>query len=101
MEPGQVFLALIPLFGWVWNFFILLRIASSLRNEFEDRDLRSDGGDYGQTLGLWGLIVTYIGCGFIGIIIYIMWLFKIRGYTAQLVEGGGRRRSRDEDEDEE
>jgi hypothetical protein len=99
MEPGMVFLSLIPLFGAIWNFFIVLRIASSLKKEFDDRGLRSDGGDYGQTIGLWGLILNIIGCAPVGLIMIIMWLFKIRGYTAQLA-GGGAPRNRDDENDE-
>jgi hypothetical protein len=87
MEPAMIFLVFIPLFGAIWNFFIVLRLASSLRKEFEDRGIPSDGGDYGQTIGLWGLILNLIGCAPVGIIMFIMWLFKIRGYTAQLTEG--------------
>ena len=34
MSPGEVWLQLIPLFGIVWQFFVVTRISDSLRNEF-------------------------------------------------------------------
>jgi len=33
MEPGQVWLQLIPIFGHVWQFIVIGKIADSLRNE--------------------------------------------------------------------
>lgn len=95
MEPGMVFMYLIPIFGpLVWPFFIVFRIASSLQKEFDERGIRSDGGDFGQTLGLWTLILNLVGCVPVSIVLAIMWLMKIRGYTAQLA----RRRSVSDDD---
>ena len=34
MEPGMVWLQLIPLFGFAWQFIVVTRIADSLKNEF-------------------------------------------------------------------
>ena len=34
MNPGEVWLQLIPLFGWVWQFIVVSRISDSLRREF-------------------------------------------------------------------
>jgi hypothetical protein len=34
MSPGEVWLQLIPLFGLVWQFFVVTRISDSLRKEF-------------------------------------------------------------------
>jgi hypothetical protein len=96
MEPGMVFLHFIPFFGMVWDFFIVFRVASSLQKEFDDRDLSSDG-DFGQTLGLWALILSLVGCVPINGILAIMWINRIRGYTARL----NRRSSRDVDDEDE
>jgi hypothetical protein len=35
MKPGLVWLQLIPLFGQVWQFFVVSRIAGSIRKEIE------------------------------------------------------------------
>lgn len=92
MEPAMIFLIFIPFFGFVWYFFIVIRMASSLRKEFADRGLKEDG-DFGQ---LFGILAPLIPC--VGLILMIMWVMKIRGYTAQLT-GGGKRKSRDDDDE--
>ncbi len=51
MQPGMVWLSLIPLFGVVWVFVVALRTADALNNEFDARRLRG-GGDHGKTLGI-------------------------------------------------
>ena len=38
MPPGQVWLQLIPVFGQVWQFFVVARIAASIRNEIASWD---------------------------------------------------------------
>ena len=35
LRPGLVWLQLIPLFGLVWQFFVVIRIAGSIQNEFQ------------------------------------------------------------------
>ena len=47
----MVWLNLIPLFNYVWNFITVIRVGDSLKNEFTDRDI-DEGGDYGKTLGI-------------------------------------------------
>ena len=113
IEPGQVWLNLIPLFNIVWIILTILRTAESLQNEYEDRGLRGDG-DYGKTSGL----IYYVGslvCGPVGLVGFIMYWMKIAGYTRELRETGGgdydeyeddrprkkkKRRVEDEDEDD-
>jgi hypothetical protein len=97
MEPGQVWLCLIPIFGYVWSFIMVLRVAESLQYEFEDRGLRGDG-DYGKTIGLVYLIGSLV-CGPVGLVCWIMYWLKISGYTKQLQESG-REPYEGEDEDD-
>lgn len=100
MEPGQVFLLLIPCFNLIWYFIVVIRIAGSFDKEFSDRGIRGDG-DFGKTLGI-VMIILIILCGPIGWILQIMYIMKIRGYAAQLEGGGGRRKgiSADDDDDD-
>jgi hypothetical protein len=51
MEPGMVWLLLIPLFNIVWNFFVYKAIAESFQAYFQAQN-RTDVGDCGQSLGL-------------------------------------------------
>tara|TARA_Y100000739_G_C20601634_1_gene463273 strand:+ start:1722 stop:2165 length:444 start_codon:yes stop_codon:yes gene_type:complete len=39
LDPGLVWLSLIPFFNWVWNWIILFRVKKSLMNEFNSRGL--------------------------------------------------------------
>lgn len=49
MNPGEVWLQLIPLFGIVWQFFVVSRISDSIRNEYNswanDTIFSSEGGN--------------------------------------------------------
>lgn len=107
MEPGQVWLNLIPLFGAVWIIITVLRVSDSLRKEYDDRGLRGDD-DYGKTTGLVYTIGMLV-CGLVGLVGWIMYWIKIAGYTRELESDPGygddyddrpRKRSRRDDDDE-
>jgi len=38
MQPGWVWLQLIPLFGQIWQFVVVIRIAGSVRNQWQAAD---------------------------------------------------------------
>lgn len=98
MEPGQVWLCLIPLFGTVWALITILRIAESLEQEYRSRGLRGDG-DFGKQNGIIYFVSAFI-CGCISIVFFIMYWMKIAGYTKELRErGGSRSRERTDDDD--
>ncbi len=112
MEPGQVWLNLIPCFNIVWIFITVTRLADSLRDEFDDRRLRADG-DFGRTLGITYNVlnllgaIPYIGAIFsmAGLVCFIIYWVKIAGYSRQLFEDDEERyagydeRSDDESDD--
>lgn len=52
MQPGQVWLCLIPLFGIVWQFIVVNAIADSLRLEFQQRNIKADEERPGSGIGL-------------------------------------------------
>jgi hypothetical protein len=63
VQPGMVWLTLIPLFGMIWIIILVTKIANSLRKEFEDRDWRTDGESFGRTVGLlyaWGGVASVV-----------------------------------------
>lgn len=100
MEPGMVFLVFIPIFGPIWQFFVVLRVASSLHREYRSRDMRGDG-DFGKTLGLWMLILPFTCVGGIASpILMIMYIMRVRAFTARLWSSGKSRRRDDDDEDD-
>ena len=52
MEPGQVWLNLIPVFNFVWVTVTVERVAESLRSEFTARSLHGPDERYGRKYGL-------------------------------------------------
>jgi hypothetical protein len=101
MEPGMVWLNLVPCLNIVWIFITTTRLADSLRDEFADRGLRGDG-DFGRSLGITYPILNLLGAipyigmlfGIGGLICWIVYWVKIAGYSRQLLEDGAHR-SRD------
>ena len=117
MEPGQVWLVLIPLFNLYWNFKIASDVPNSLRREFRERSMGERGDDYGANIGKWYAICSILNlvpilnyiAGPAALVLWIIFWVKIAGYSKQLREGGleddeddrpRKRRSRDDDEDE-
>jgi len=106
MEPGQVWLNLIPCFSIVWQFITVSRISESLGREFRDRGLRRDG-DFGNGVGMtycicnclgWIPIVNYIS-PIVGLVCFIIYWVKIAGFSKELAEGPNFRRERYEEDD--
>jgi hypothetical protein len=60
MEPGQVWLNLIPIFNIIWATVTVERVAESLRNEFRERAMDGPAEQYGRGYGLkmLGLLAT-------------------------------------------
>ena len=82
MQPGMVWLMLIPLFNIVWQFFIVLNMAKSLAAEFQKRGIAEDPSP-GQTFGLVMCIGNLI-CGPVGLICWIIYWVKIAGYSSKI-----------------
>jgi hypothetical protein len=52
MEPGMVWLMLIPLFQLIWHFFVVMALGKSLGNEFRRRGIPSPDPFPGQSIGI-------------------------------------------------
>ncbi|MBN9117666.1 MAG: hypothetical protein J0I06_00595 [Planctomycetes bacterium] len=97
MEPGQVWLNLIPLFNLVWQFITVNRIAESLENEYYDRGWGRGGEDYGRSVGTTYCVmnllswVPYCGglFGLVGLVCFILYWVKIAGYSGRLATASG------------
>ena len=68
MEPGLVWLLLIPCFPVVWNFYVFLRVPESFKSFF-DAQGRTDVGDCGRSLGL--AYAICVACSFIPTVNYL------------------------------
>jgi hypothetical protein len=110
MEPGMVWLMLVPCVNFVWQFHIATQVPKSLRNEFRARG-QDDRSDYGRGIALTNCILTIIwlvieygrnqrvALSDIGIALLIdstylvlfFWFWqKVAIYSRQLAQGGGR-----------
>ncbi len=91
MEPGMVWLMLIPCFNLVWNFFVFIRIPKSFQRYFAAQG-RTEFGDCGEQLGLWYCIcvvasiipiLNYIA-GPASLVLLIIYLIKVLGLKGQI-----------------
>lgn len=97
LEPGMVWLYLIPLFNLYWVFVITSKVPASLKAEFYERGMGKRGDDYGANTGKWFAICTIAsivpfigGCfGLVGLVMWIMFWVKIAGYSKELQQDGG------------
>lgn len=93
MEPGSVWLCFIPLFNFVWIFFVVSRVANSLRREFEFREAPQD--DYGRGIGLAYCVLTVTSIipivglltGLAGMVCWIVFWVRISS-LARILEFG-------------
>jgi hypothetical protein len=108
LDPGLVWLNLIPCFVLVWMFITVCRVGGSLRKEFQERGWKTDGEGFGISMGIaYGTLlvlchIPYLGLlfvipMFISVVIYWM---QIAGYCGRLSAEppAKRRRSLDDDD---
>lgn len=91
MQPGMVWLLLVPLVNIVWSFFVVLNMAKSLGAEFQKRGIAEEP-EPGKKLGL--IMCVLFCCGIIpllgalcslgGLVCWIMYWLKIAGFSKKL-----------------
>lgn len=91
LEPGLVFLMLIPIFALVWGFFVFQRIPESYKSYFSAQG-RTDVGDCGKGIGL-ALAICYactiVPClnyvaGPATLVLFIIFVIKMFGYKKEI-----------------
>jgi hypothetical protein len=92
MQPGAVWLVLIPLFGFVWQFIVISRMADSLKIEFARRNITLDEKRPAYSIGLSYCILCC--CSIIplvgslakiaGLVCWIIYWIKIKDYKSRL-----------------
>ena len=60
LKPILVFLMVIPLFGYVWNFIMTAKVSDSFKS-YSDAQGDTTVGDAGKSLGLWFAICAAVG----------------------------------------
>jgi hypothetical protein len=94
MEPGSVWLNLIPVFNLVWATVTVERVAESLRNEFRERGMDGSDEQYGRRTGLTLLALLASGILFYpAFICYPIAFFYWIGYWRQMNRYAGRLKS--------
>jgi hypothetical protein len=91
MTPGLVWLQMIPFFGLIWQFFVVIAIANSLQNEFAARRIPAEPKP-GQSLGLAMCItrvctvIPFLGvfAGIASIVLWIVYWVKIAEFSRKL-----------------
>ena len=92
MEPGMVWLLLIPLVNLVWHFFVVMGLAKSLGNEFARRGVQSSEAAPGQSIGMAMCICMCCSIipllGFLasigGLVLWIVYWVKIADFSRRL-----------------
>ncbi|MFN7959484.1 MAG: hypothetical protein U0P46_14310 [Holophagaceae bacterium] len=87
MEPGMVWLMLIPLFNLVWHFFVVKNVSESIKSWAAEQ--QQEVGDGGYTIGLVACIanccsiipVVNMLAGPTALICFIIWWVKIAGFN--------------------
>lgn len=93
MTPGLVWLALIPLFNLIWNFFIVTAVAKSLGNEFRSRNIQAEN-EPGKSIGLAYAIlvccsiIPFLGilAGLAGLVLWIVYWVKIAEFSNRIAQ---------------
>jgi divalent metal cation (Fe/Co/Zn/Cd) transporter len=87
MQPGMVWLMLIPLFNLVWHFFVVKNVSESIKSWAAENGAKVD--DAGYTIGLVGCIANCVGfipiinilAGPVGFVCIIIWWVKVAGFN--------------------
>lgn len=87
MNPGMVWLMLIPLFNLVWHFFVVKNVSESIKSWAAENGKNVD--DAGYTIGLIACIAQCCGliplinvlAGPVALVCLIMWWVKIAGFN--------------------
>lgn len=95
MSPGQVWLNLVPVFNLVWCTVTVERVAESLRNEFQTRQMHGPNETYGRNRGLTLLALLASGVLFypafitypLALVYAILYWRQIERYADRLKSG--------------
>lgn len=92
MEPAEVWLGIIPIFGLFWSFIIVTRLADSLKLEFkkkgiedpEDRPGYSIGIAYSVLFAATLLPILGLFSSFAGFVCWIVYWVKVNSFKKKL-----------------
>jgi predicted membrane channel-forming protein YqfA (hemolysin III family) len=91
MDPGLIWLLLIPCFNFIWHFFVVINMAKSLGAEFQKRGITEER-EPGKTIGLVASVLwvcslipflNYL-CHPAALVCWIIYWVKIAGFSKKL-----------------
>lgn len=96
MEPGAVWLCMIPLFGFVWGFIVNNAVADGIAKELHIRSIFPNEQKPGYSMGMTGCILFCfciiplggIAIAIIGLIFLVIHMVKIAEYNKVLQQSG-------------
>ena len=92
MEPGLVWLNLIPVFNYGWIFYSLIKIRDALKKEYSARNLATDDREFSFSIGLAYCItqacsiIPFLGLfsALASLVLWIIYWVKTNNYSKQL-----------------
>lgn len=92
MQPGTLWLLLVPVLNLVWNFIVVLGMAKSLANEFRARGVQGVEPEPGKSIGLAMAIcavcsvIPVLGllAGLACLVLWILYWMKMADYSRKL-----------------
>jgi uncharacterized membrane protein YjgN (DUF898 family) len=93
MQPELVWLAIIPIFRLIWQFFIVNNLADSLKAEFAQRNINVGEERPGSSIGMAYCIlnccavIPFLGflAALAGFVCWIIYWVKVSGFKAKLL----------------
>ncbi|MFC2129181.1 hypothetical protein ACFLQX_00205 [Bacteroidota bacterium] len=80
MEPGEVWLCIIPFFGIIWNFIVVSKMAESLQLEFEKKGIQEAEDKPGYSIGM-----AYCICYAAAIIPFLGYMAAVGGFVCWII----------------
>ena len=99
MEPGTVWLNLIPVFNWVWMFITVTKVSETLKYEYRERGMHRRDETYGHGLGI-AMCISPLAGWLPFLILTIIYWAKIAEYARKLEYGSSVDRYDDDDWDD-
>lgn len=98
MPPEQVWLSIIPLFGIIWQFFIVSRLSDSLALELSKRNVYAEERRPAYNIGMAycilisAVIIPYINilASLGGLVCWVLFWLKVNDYRMLLLENPGK-----------
>lgn len=89
MQPGNVWLELVPIFNIIWQFFNVIHVSDSLQNEFKSSEIKISDARPAYSVGIascvlaCSLFIPILGIltAFCGLICWIIFWVKISNYS--------------------